>query len=324
MSLKPILSLLGVLLSFTFLVNLGDPSSSSAAEKLKFATPVKTAAHLSLPILAAEDGGFWKEQNLDVEWAPFGGGPLMIQGLAAGAVDMGFIGPEEVIRAISKGMPLLIVADLKQAQDFLIWVLRDSPIQRPDHLRGAKVGISQIGSMGQLHAIVFAKATGLHEKFKFVAGGGVPQTIAALKAGAIDALVLTAFTMAPLKVKDEAREVVSLRDYLPREWTGLVVVGQKNFVENRQDVVRRVVRALVRSTDFVTKNPQWSIKKMESFLGYSDKLAEHVYRLLDYSRDGKINPKALLNTRDLLAENGIISKEKALPVDQLYREGFVD
>lgn len=324
MRLKLVLSGLGVLLSLTLLMNLSNLNGVWAADKLKFATPVRTAAHLSLPALAAEDGGFWKEENLEIDWTPFAGGPLMIQALAAGAAPMGYIGPEEVIRAISKGIPLLIVADLKQPQDFMVWVLRDSPIRKPDDLKGTKVGTSQIGSMGHLHAIVFAKSLGLHEKFKFVAGGGVPQTIAALKARAIDALVLTAFTMAPMKIVGEAREVVLLAEYLPKEWTGLVLTAQKKFVENRPDVVRRVVRAVVKSTNFVMKNPQWSVEKMKSFLGYSDELARYVYGLLEYAKDGKINRKALVNHWNVLAENGIITKEEAPPVEQMYREGFTD
>ena len=146
--------------------------------------------------------------------------------------------------------------------------------------------------------------------------------MAALKAGVIDALVLTAFTMAPLKVKGEARELVSLREYLPKEWTGLIVTAQKKFLESKPDAARGAVRVLVRSTAFVMKNPQWSIEKMKSFFGYSDELANHVYRLLNYKSDGRINRNALINCRNLLVENQLIPKEKSPSPDELYREGF--
>jgi len=44
-----------------------------AADKLRFATTVKTHPILVMPVLAAEEKGFWKQNGLEAEWVPFEG-----------------------------------------------------------------------------------------------------------------------------------------------------------------------------------------------------------------------------------------------------------
>lgn len=72
-----------------------------AAEQLKFATGVKGSANYYLPLMAAEEKGFWKENSLQVEWVPFRGGGSMFRSVAAGAVKIGFTGTPSVVQATS-------------------------------------------------------------------------------------------------------------------------------------------------------------------------------------------------------------------------------
>src|SRR3990172_4897564 len=62
-------------------------AASAAGEKIKFATAVKLFPVFYLPVLAAEERGYWKEEDLEVEWVPFAGGHPMNQAIAAGAID---------------------------------------------------------------------------------------------------------------------------------------------------------------------------------------------------------------------------------------------
>jgi len=54
-----------------------------AVEKLNFGTATKTSPHYALPMVAAEEKGFWKEQGLEVEGIPFSSAGAMFRAIAA-------------------------------------------------------------------------------------------------------------------------------------------------------------------------------------------------------------------------------------------------
>lgn len=155
-------------------------------------------------------------------------------------------------------------------------------------------------------------------EMKFVAGGGLVEELAAIYTGAMDGRFASFITMAPLAVQGKVREVLSISDYLPKEWSHQTIVAEKEFAQARPEVVKRVAKAVIKSMDFVVKNEAWALERMKSPLGYTDETARAVYKRLRYSPDGKIDLKALENVRGFLLEYGIISKDKAPPVDQLY------
>ena len=59
-----------------------------AAEKVKIGTPLKFQAVFAMPMLAAEEKGFWKQQGLEVEWVPFTGEVPMQQAVATGVLQL--------------------------------------------------------------------------------------------------------------------------------------------------------------------------------------------------------------------------------------------
>lgn len=155
-----------------------------------------------------------------------------------------------------------------------------------------------------------------------MATGGVPQTIAALKAGAVDAIALSMFTMANLKFAGQVRELVAVADYLPKEWMDTTIFGTRDFIVKNPEVVRKFVKATLWAADFVQNNREWSIEKLKSLLGYSEEAAPEVYKLLVYSKDGKINRRALENVTRFLIEYGIVPKEKMPSVEAIYTMEF--
>src|SRR3972149_5752733 len=100
--------LLIILMAFLGLALVQAPSW--AAEKVKFATHFKANPHYWLPVAAALDKGFWKEEGLEVEWVSFDAAAAMNRAVAAGAIDMGTDGLTGHVRAVSAGVPQVMVA----------------------------------------------------------------------------------------------------------------------------------------------------------------------------------------------------------------------
>src|SRR3990172_7607859 len=72
-------------------------SEIAAAERIGFATHIRTSPQFVLPVLAAQEQGLWKQQGLDVEYVPFESTSAMNQAVVAGAVVMGTQGLTGVI-----------------------------------------------------------------------------------------------------------------------------------------------------------------------------------------------------------------------------------
>lgn len=294
-----------------------------AQEKLKFASSPKSSPLYTLPVLAAAEKGYWKGEGLDVEWIPFEAGSAMHQGVAARAVDMGLSGLAASFLAISAGVPELMVADMQATENFFMYVRSDSLIREPKELKGATIGVTRFGSSSHAYALAVVRGSGLEKEVKFLAVGGVPQTMAALKARVIDLLTFTPFEMAELKLKGEVREIAAVRDYLPKEWADIIIYARKDFIKSNPDAVGKTVRAVLQGSSFVLKNRDWALEKMKSFTYYSEDAAKLVYAELKYGADGRINVKGLENARTFFIDYGVIRKEKAPPVDAMFTTEFL-
>ena len=123
--------------------------NSMAAGQLKFATGVKGSANYYLPLMAAEEKGFWKENSLQVEWIPFRGGGSMFRSVAAGAVKIGFTGTPSVVQAAARGVSALAISELMTKVDFVVWVRADSAIRKPNDLKGAKIGVGRFEGLAE-------------------------------------------------------------------------------------------------------------------------------------------------------------------------------
>lgn len=298
-------------------------SVSFAAEKLKFGTGVRGAPPYYLPVLAAEDRGFWKQNGLEVEWVPFRAGGDQTRAIAAGSINMGLTTAAAGLQAASAGLPLLFVSDVNASENFYVWVRADSRFKEPKELKGARIGVGGFGGTQHAYGRLIVKAFGMEKEVKFVSIGGMAETLAALKSGSIDAILRTLPLMIELELKGEFRKLAKVDDLLPKERSAYLAFARRDFAEKGPEIVRKVVKSILQATDFIRKNPAWAMEKMRAEAGYSEGAARSVYETLAFTKDGKIERKGLDNIRDFLIEYGIISKEKTPAIEQLYTNDFV-
>ncbi|MEE8448091.1 MAG: ABC transporter substrate-binding protein [Thermodesulfobacteriota bacterium] len=309
----------GVVISLILVAAVGK---IKAAEKIKFGTPVKLSPVLYLPVLAGEERGFWKKNNVSVEWLPFRGGSALYRGIAANSVEMGVSSTGSHMRAAGRGVPVVIVAESNRSQDFIVWVRADSRFKNPRDLKGARIGVPRLGGSSHGFGLVIVKALGLEKDVKFLGMGGIRPEPAALKTGGIDAIIEPISIPAELKVMGVVRELVSTSDYLPKEWMSNAVFARRDFLKAKPKMVSGVVKAFIEAARFITGNEAWSIEKMKQMSHYSEEAARLVYKQLNFTRDGKIRKKALENVLNFYIKQGIISKESAPSLETLYTMEF--
>lgn len=290
--------------------------------KIKFATAVKLFPVFYLPVLAAEERGYWKEEDLEVEWVPFAGGHPMNQAIAAGAIKTGFIHPGSQLPVVAGGVPVVLTARLYDNEDYFIWVPADSRIKKPQDLKGARIGVSSLGGTAHAWGRAVAKQLGLEKEIKFVSTGGIAPTQAALKTGAIDGSMNPLTIMVNFKLKGELREILSVDDFRPKEWAGYSTFAVADLIKKNPAAVKSIVKAVFKSITYLEKNPPWAIEKMKEISGYSQEAAELVVATLDFAKVCPIDAKGLENVKNFMVEYKIVAPERLPPLDKLYSKEF--
>ncbi|HWP96084.1 MAG TPA: aliphatic sulfonate ABC transporter substrate-binding protein [Syntrophomonadaceae bacterium] len=193
--------------------------------------------------------------GVTVKWVPFAAGPPMNEALAAGQLDLGFMGDSPAIIAKSAGQDNSIIAIASRAPQGLAVVLsKKSPLNTVQDLKGKKVGVV-VGSYGHhLLALVLQK-NGL--SLSDVQVINLPHTDipTALDKGDIDAGVIWEPLITQLQDKDAIR---ILADGTGLKKGEIVLVARNAFAETNPQLIDIFLKTYLRGYDFVKQNSQES------------------------------------------------------------------
>lgn len=312
-----------LVLLLTILAVVAAFQTSVALEKVKFGIGAKDNPVYFIPVIAEEQMGIEKKNNLEVEWVLFKSGGDIAAAVAAGHVGIGAVTAQLATQWMARAFPVIIVGAWDLREEWFLWVPTDSPLMKPTDLKGSKMGISRFGGMSEVFPRVVARALGIEKEVKFVAVGGLAEQMAALKAKAVDSIALGILPMAELVNRGEVRPLVRMDDYLPKEWVQRVVIARKDYLKAHPETVRRLIKTILEAFKFVKENPSWTVERLKSATLLSEGAARIVQARFFYSRDGRIERKALENVVNFLDEYGVVSKEKLPPVGQMYTDEYV-
>lgn len=298
-------------------------SSGFGLEKVKVSTSVKFVPSYYLPMEAAEEKGFWKENGLEVEWVPFAGTAAQYVAVAAGASNIGLSTWEAPMVAAERGVPVMIVGEALSLTPWSVWVKADSPYRHPRDLKGARIGVPRLGGTSHMFGRIVARAHEIEKDVRFIGAGGMPEVIAGIKAGSLDGLVEPIVITVGLKLEGVIREIASLADYLPRPWKdGIIVFARTDLARSSPDTVRRVIKATLQASDFLSKNPSWAVGNIKKNQRFSGEAAKVVYDAHRFSATGKIDRRWVDNLRTTFIEYGILT-EKVPAVDALFSNNYI-
>ncbi|MEC5162791.1 MULTISPECIES: ABC transporter substrate-binding protein [unclassified Janthinobacterium] len=265
------------------------------------------------PALIADKKGYFAEEGLKVELTSFGDGPVVQQALAAGELDIAYIGAPPVFQWYARGLNSRILAKVNYGQAALI-TNGNAGITSLAGLRGKKIaGVAKGSGMDVLlRGYVLKEAGGLDpERDVDVVSMPVGNMNAALERGLVDA----AFTWEPF-VSDALlrgkRVLLDVNQGIPRYPWYVVMAVPKTLAERPDDVVK-VLRAHRKAIAFLNEHQEESnriiadafqiapvktaagatvapaavVQQARKRLGWSDRLEpgdlRFIQRLMDYS-----------------------------------------
>ncbi|ROM61831.1 aliphatic sulfonate ABC transporter substrate-binding protein [Pseudomonas brassicacearum] len=273
-------------------------------------------AMANAPALIADKQGYYREEGLNVDLKALGDGPVIQQALAAGELDVAYVGTPPVYQWFSRGLQSRILAKVNYGQAAVI-VDAKSPITTLEGLKGKKLaGVKKGSGMDVLlRGYVLKEKAGLDpDKDLDIIDMPPGNMNAALERGIVDA----AFSWEPFVsqsvLRGSSRILLDVNQALP-QYPWYVVIALPKTLQERPDDVVKLLRAHRKAIAFLNEHPAESNRliaeafKLEAVqgadgktiapeaivaqartrLGWSTDLQaadiQFIQRLMDYSHD---------------------------------------
>ena len=229
-----------------------------------------------LPMMVGAERGSYKREGLDMELIFVRGASTAVQALLANQIQFIFsVGPQ--MPAVWEGNDIMLLAQQVGRPTFSLVVTPD--IQKIADLKGKKIGVTFGGSTAAgTKALLELNKINSDKDVEYISLPGNEPKIAAMKQGIISAALL-----APpadyLAMKAGMKRLLSLADvFKDTAFTGLAATA-RTIKENPQ-MVKRMVRAIVRSVIHTRDNPEDALQVAMKRLGMERDAAQDAYQMI--------------------------------------------
>ena len=311
----------------------------SAQPTVRIAQAVDALAFL--PIYVARANGYFNDEGITLELIIVQGGGPDLQALIAGSVDFDATSTGGLLRTFSGGIELLgihnvvgkCIIDLiiRQETAKRLGITPAMPVQEKlRRIKGTIVGASRVGSLSYQIAYFLAKEAGLEQgKDVTILGvGGGDSALAALKTGRIDIMSFAPpFPQVALKDGDAVSLVANSKGEYPKLNSFLqnVLLTRPDYARKNPDMVRRILRAMVRGNRWVAENDAKEVAKVVSKF-FKNTSADVLLNTVEAIKpavvpDGRLTLDGLKGVEEVYRANGII--KKPVPWDRLVTNEFL-
>jgi len=313
------------LAGFLFLGLWLTPGASAQLTKLNAAYSAESS--WSLGTWVAFDAGYFKKYGLDVNLVLIRSAATITSALIAGETPMIQLGGNGTIQAALQGADTVNVLTLVSIIPQSLVVTPD--IKTADDLKGKRFGVSRFGALSDLVIRRYLRKFGLDpvKDVTIVQVGGIPELLAAMKAGAISGgslspPVLTAAKKAGFK---EFGDFESL-DY---KYPAVAIATTKSFIQRQRAAALNFLRAEIEGIHAIRTQKNFAVNVLKKYMRISDpEILEEGYRYaLRF-----IQPKPLPTLDEIKAVLDELKRTEAKPdnfvdlslMQELEKEKFFD
>lgn len=212
-----------------------------------------------LAAYVGQEGGFFKEEGLNVEMRYASGAPQGTQITAANQADVAIVTVEPAINGYDKGIRGKFFSRINNRLIYYIAVPEDSPIKTVADLKGKKIGVASFGSAAVPVVKSILRSAGIEPQSDTLLPVGVmDQAMAALRSGNVQALGLydgIYYALERAGIKFRYFYHPTLADFGN---TGLFASDET--IKNKKDELCRFGRAFAKATLFAETNPEAAVK----------------------------------------------------------------
>jgi len=213
-------------------------------------------AMANAPALIAKEKGYFKDEGLDVDIVSFTSGPIVHQALAAGELDMAYIGSPPVYHWYSRGLKSQIIAKVNYGQAAVI-TRKDSGINTLADLEGKKLaGVRKGSGMDVLlRGYLLGEAAKLKpdEDVRIVPmpPGNMGSSVEASVTDA--AFIWEPFTSQYL-LRGKTKVIFDVNEALPK-YPWYIIMALPDTLKNNRAAIVKALRAHKRAVDYLNSSP---------------------------------------------------------------------
>ncbi|MGH3357698.1 MAG: aliphatic sulfonate ABC transporter substrate-binding protein [Nocardioidaceae bacterium] len=250
----------------------------------------------------ADEQGLWEEHGLSAELKVFEDGPTQIQGLGAGDLDFGYIGPGAFWLPASGQTDIVAIDTLAYADR----VIAQPGITSMQDLEGKKVAVPE-GTSGEMALGLALEEAGMSEDDVEMVNMPPTTIVSAFSSGQVDAAGLWYPLIDEIKENvPDLEEVASTRDLEGSSFPTAFVAGD----EVSDEVAKKTIAVLQEANDYRAEHP--------------DETIAAAARLADVDKDAMAADASNIET---LSTDSLVTKTQDGTVDEWLNdlgEFFVD
>jgi len=240
-------------------------------------------------ISVANDLDLWKKAGIDVKLTPFTNGPTQVQAMAAGSLDVGYVGAGATWMPAS-GQAVIIAPSEATFGDFLL-ASPKSGAKTVQDLKGKKVGVPDGGSGEMILNLALEKA-GLTVDDITRIPLDPPSVVSAFVSGQID--IAAIFSPLSDQIKESVPDAVVLannKDFPETTFLG-AWVASPGAAKNKQEELARFLEVYIQANDERKANPKKAVE-----------LAAKASGAPPQQLQGQVNNLQWFTSEEMLADN---------------------
>ena len=293
------------------------------------------------PIFVVDKEGWAKEAGFDFKFTTFESGPVMIQALASGTLDVYVAGVAPLGVARSKGIDIRVVtataveemtvaAGAKLAPSFKPGVAPAQALKdfRAANGKPARLATQPPGSVPHTTLVHWLTQVIKADKADYeIVPMGIDATQQALLTGAVDGATIREPTDTIVQQRDSRIKIVALGGEMFPNQPGTVVAFSGAFLTKNQAGVQKIVDALVKADKLIKAEPKRVAPHVEAALGKGLIDAATIEKALaspasKFTADPRVIMEATAKMQSYQVSIGTL--EKDVPLDGLFDVSFYE
>lgn len=228
------------------------PANAAAVKSVNFASNTPTLSG-TLPLVVAQDFGFFTAEGLDVKTVLIRGGPTAMAALVGGGVEYTLVAGVAAVRAIAQNAPMQIISGIQPYMDYTL--IGGKGIASLNDLKGKVVGVTGPGGVAEFAAVEGLARKGLirDRDYKILYGvGNSPARAQALESGKIQASPFSFLERLELEKKGFPT-LFDIGSVIPG-FPFVVIVTSRQKVESDPEGIVAILRGIHRGLEFLKNN----------------------------------------------------------------------
>ena len=298
-------------------------SRGFAAESKKIVFAYSSIGSMATGVWMAKDSGAFDKYGIPTEIIFIASGPVVVQALIGGDLQVGSAASNAVINAVLSGAPIIAIGGTANRPYHRLFV--QAEINRIEDLKGKTLGVTRFGSITDNLTRILLRKYGLENTVNVRQMGGQLEVAAAFQNRQIAGAVTSDMRVAP---PSQPKVLMQLLDLgVPYSMNMLAV--SRELLKRSPETAERVVRAYSEGVAFMNQNKERALKIIAKYAHMTDpKQIEDQYRdsvtYLDHVP--RAEPEAVQTILEFMGKKGVAPEtfQDNSIIDKLTREGFFD